>query len=324
MFEFTQLRCFVAVAEDLHFGRAAQRLNMTQPPLSRQIQMLEQGLGTLLFKRSSRSVQLTPAGRAFLPEARQILRLAQRAAWSAKRAARGEAGSITLGFTAGASYAVLPELLAMATRDMPNVAFVLREMRTAEQMEALATGSQDAGLIRLPVERRGMELICLARETLVLALPENHPLAQGPAPSLPDLAPFSFVMYAPLDAQYFHDLVFSLFRAADAMPNFVQHAGQVHTVLALVSAGLGVALVPESARFLHVCGVVLRELDPVPATRAELHLIWRRDNDNPALAAFRANVLQGLAQKTNSEFASTDAAKRDRYAVLPTLGYETM
>ncbi len=294
MFEFSQLRCFVAVAEDLHFGRAALRLNMTQPPLSRQIQLLEHELGTQLFKRSSRAVQLTPAGRAFLPEARQMLRLAQRASWSAKRAARGEAGSVTLGFTAGSSYAVLPKLAAAAAQALPNVALVLRELRTAEQMEALATGSQDAGLIRLPVERRGTELVCLARETLLLAVPEGHELAAGPAPSLPDLGRMPFVMYSPIDAQYFHDLVFSLFRAADAMPNFVQHVSQIHTVLALVSAGMGVALVPESARFLQVRGVAWRTLDPAPATPAELHMIWRRDNDNPAFAAFRETVLPGL------------------------------
>jgi DNA-binding transcriptional LysR family regulator len=296
MFEFNQLRCFVAVAEDLHFGRAARRLNMTQPPLSRQIQLLEHELDVTLFKRSSRSVQLTPAGRAFLPEARQMLRLAQGAAWSAKRAARGEVGSVTLGFTASSSYTVLPRLVALAMQEVPDVAFVLREMKTSEQMEALATGMHDAGLIRLPADRLGAELVCVAREPLLLAVPEGHALAEAASPSLAALDRLPFIMYSPIDAQYFHDLTFSLFRTADIMPNFVQHVSQIHTVLALVGAGMGVALVPEAAHSLQMRGVVLRDLDPAPALQAELHMIWRKDNDNPAFALFRSKVLSRLLE----------------------------
>ena len=138
MFELSQLRCFVAVAEELHFGRAAARLNMTQPPLSRQVQLLEHALDILLLARTSRSVQLTPAGRAFLPDARRILQLADGAGLTARRVARGEAGSIMLGCTAAASYGLLPRLVAFTTAQMPGIDLVLKEMVTAEQMEALA------------------------------------------------------------------------------------------------------------------------------------------------------------------------------------------
>lgn len=295
MFEFVQLRCFVAVAEELHFGRAARRLNMTQPPLSRQVQMLEHAVGAVLFERTSRSVRLTPAGRAFLPEARRLLRLAEGAALTARRVARGDAGAVALGFTAGASYAFLPRLVAAAAVAMPGVDLVLREMTTADQMEALAAGRLDAGLVRLPVDRRGVALARVAREALLLAVPEGHELAAaGAAPGLRDLDRAPLVMYSPTEGRYFYDLVSGLFRAADVAPSYVQHISQVHTILALVSAGMGAALVPEAARNLRVRGVVLRELSPAPGAVAELHMVWRRDQDNPAFRTFHDLVLPGL------------------------------
>ena len=294
MFEFSQLRCFLAVAEDLHFGRAAQRMNMTQPPLSRQIQLLEHELGVSLFERTSRAVKLTPAGRTFLPEAKQMLRLAEGAVVSAKRVARGEVGPVTLGFTPGSSYAFLPRLISAAMEEMPDVDLVLREMNSAQQMEALTAGRLDAGAVRLPVDRRGMELACVMREQIILAVPEGHKFASADAPSLRDLERTPFIMYSPTDARYFYDLVSGLLRAAEVEPSYVQHVSEVHTVLALVSARAGVALVPSAASNLFVRGVVLRELQPAPRTQAELHLIWRRRQDNPAFTTFRNLVLPRL------------------------------
>jgi DNA-binding transcriptional LysR family regulator len=296
MFEFIQLRCFVAVGEELHFGHAAQRLNMTQPPLSRQIQMLEHEIGVSLFERTSRSVRLTPAGRTFLPEARRLLRLAEGAALAAKRVASGDAGTVTLGFTAGASYAFLPRLVAASTAEMPDVDLVLREMRTADQMEALAAGRLDAGLVRLPVDRRGVDLACVARDNMLLAVPDGHALAATQvAPGMRDLDRMPLIMYSPTEGRYFYDLVSGLFRAADVAPSYVQHISQVHAILALVSAGMGLAMVPEAARNLLVRGVVLRELVPTPGTAAELHMVWRRNHDNPAFRTFRDLVLPKLA-----------------------------
>lgn len=297
MFEFNQLRGFVAVAETLHFGRAAQRLNMTQPPLSRQIQLLEHDLGVTLFERTSRSVHLTAAGRAFLQEARQMLRLAEGATVSARRVAEGLAGSVTLGFTAGSSYGFLPRLVSLAMKMLPDVDLVLREMTTARQMEALAAGRLDAGLVRLPVDRHGHELICVLREPLVLAVPAAHPMASGAPPRLSDLDGVPFIMCAtdsPTEGRYFHDLISSLFRAENIAPRFVQHVSQVHAMIALVSGGMGVALVPHSAGALLAKGVVLRELCPAPVIPAELHLVWRQAYDNPALRMFRKVVLPEL------------------------------
>jgi DNA-binding transcriptional LysR family regulator len=295
MFEFNQLRCFVAVSEDLHFGRAAVRLNMSQPPLSRQVQSLEQEMGVALLERTSRSVRLTAAGRAFLPEARRLLRLAEGATVAAKRVARGEAGSMALGFTAGASYAFLPRMVMACAAEMPNVDLVLREMPTRDQIEALAGGRLDLGLVRLPVDRRGIDVTCVAREPMLLATPEGHPLAIAEAaPSFRDLDQTALIMYSPTEGRYFYDLTSSLFRSTDIAPQYVQHIGQIHTILALVSAGMGLALVPESAAGLLVRGVVLRKLVPASHVVAELQLVWRRNQDNPALQVFRSLVLPKL------------------------------
>jgi DNA-binding transcriptional LysR family regulator len=264
MYELSQLRCFVAVAEDLHFGHAAARLHMTQPPLSRQVQLLELALDVRPLERNSRSVRLTPAGRAFLPEARRILRLAEEAALVAKRVARGEAGSVTIGFTAGASYDFVPRLVSLASAELPDVDLVLKELVTRDQLEALSSNRIDVGLVRLPVNRRGLELVCVAREPLLIGLPSGHPLATGRDLTIRDIDRQPFIMYSPGEGRYFYDLLASVFRSADVMPNYVQYISQTHTILALVSAGLGLALVPESARKLQFDGVVLRPILPAP------------------------------------------------------------
>ncbi len=297
MFELRHLRCFAAVAEELHFGRAAARLNMTQPPLSRQVQLLEHALGVGLFERTSRSVKLTPAGRAFHAEARRILDLAEGAGLAAKRVARGEAGSVTIGFTAAASYGLLPRLIAAARTEMPGVDLALREMVTADQTEALSSGRIDLGLLRPPVDRRGgAEAVCVARERLLLAVPRGHPLAAGREPAIGDLDRQPLIMYSPVEGRYFYDLIAGLFQAAGVVPDHVQHISQAHTMLALVGAGIGVALVPEAARSLRFEGVVLRPLRLRAKAAAELFAVWRRDNKNPALQVLRDRVLRGLAQ----------------------------
>ena len=297
MFELSQLRCFAAVAEELHFGRAAARLNMTQPPLSRQVQLLEHALGVCLFERTSRSVKLTPAGRAFHAEARRILDLAEGAGLAAKRVARGEAGSVTIGFTAAASYGLLPRMIAAARAEMPEVDLALREMVTADQTEALASGRIDLGLLRPPIDRHGgAEAVCVAREQLLLAVPRGHPLAAGREPAIGNLDRQPLIMYSPVEGRYFYDLLAGLFQAAGVAPHHVQHISQAHTMLALVGAGIGVALVPEAARSLRFDGVVLRPLRLPAKTAAELFAVWRRDNKNPALQVLRDRVLRGLAR----------------------------
>ena len=294
MFELSQLRCFIAVAEELHFGRAAARLNLTQPPLSRQVQILERVLDVTLLERTSRSVRLTPAGRDFLQEARRIAELADRAVVNAKRSARGEAGSIALGCTAAASYALLPRLVGFARTRLPGVSLTLEEMVTADQVEALAAGRLDMGLVRRPFSDRELSEVCILREPLLLAAPRGHALTTGPSPTVIDLHRQPLVMWSPIQARYFYDLVTGLCAMAGAAPDYVQSITQTHTMLALVGAKLGLALVPEAARALRFRDVVLRSLR-APTAVAELHLVWRRDNTNPAMALFRDAVIREFA-----------------------------
>ena len=155
MFELSQVRCFVAVAEELHFGRAAARLNMTQPPLSRQIQILERILGVKLLQRGNRLVKLTPAGQSFLTEARLILKLTESAALLARRVAEGKAGSVNIGFTAASSYSYVPELVAVCRRQLPDVELILKEMVSGDQLKRLGAGEIDIGLLRPPIPRTG-------------------------------------------------------------------------------------------------------------------------------------------------------------------------
>ncbi|WP_414449999.1 LysR substrate-binding domain-containing protein [Burkholderia sp. 22PA0099] len=285
MFDLTQLRCFVTVAEELHFGRAALRLHMTQPPLSRHIQLIEHEIGTALFNRTNRTVSLTCAGRSLLPEARTILRLAERARSAALRTGLGEAGRITIGFTATAGYEFLPEMLGCLRLGLPDVDLELREMVSRAQVDALDNGQLDIGLLRqLPADHDDMRSLCVARESLVAALPLDHPLARRDALHLRDFDGRTMVMYAPDDAKYFHDLVRHVFAHIGAMPVYRQHVSQVLSMLAVVRSGLGAALVPETASHLSYEGVVFREVAGIdPVRSVELHLAWKAGNDNPAL-----------------------------------------
>jgi DNA-binding transcriptional LysR family regulator len=285
-FELRQLRCFVAAAEELHFGRAAARMNMTQPPLSRQIQLLEHVLGVKLLDRTSRTVKLTPAGRVFLLEARRILRLTESAALATRRIASGEAGTIALGFTAASGYSFLPRLLLQRASHAPNIDVALKEMVTDEQIEALLTGRIDVGLLRPPINRSEFTTRKVASEPLVAALPFGDARLAKAQLTLRDFDGAPLVMYAPEGARYFHDMLVGLFEAAGVTPVAIQSLSQIHSMLALVRSGLGAALVPEAAMSLHFDDVHFRPVTTTPAAPAELFAVWRSDNDNPALTSF--------------------------------------
>ncbi|TDD81271.1 LysR family transcriptional regulator [Actinomadura darangshiensis] len=285
MFTLTQLANFVAVAEELHFGRAAERLRMTQPPLSRQIQLLENDLKVRLFDRTNRSVRLTPAGRAFLVEARRLLQQADHAAMSVRQVSAGEAGTITLGFTAASAYATLGRVLEVARTALPDVEIVLREMVTRDQARALVEGGLDLGLVRPPVTDPDLVERGADREALVAAIPNGHALAGGDGPvRLADFDGRRFIMYSPVEARYFHELLISLFRQARVSPEYAQYLSQVHSILALVNCGWGVALVPAAAARLRYAGLSFRDVELPDPEPVELSLTWHRGNDNPALA----------------------------------------
>ncbi len=292
MFEFNHLRCFVAVAEELHFGRAAKRLNMTQPPLSRQIQLLEHLLDARLFDRSNRRVALTPSGRAFLPEARRLLQLAEGAAMSIRRIGSGDAGAVTIGFTAASGYEFLPRIVRTLRERLPNVDLVLREAVTSAQLDALASGRLDIALVRPPVRRATFRSRIVLKEPMVVALAEDHRLTARDSIELTELGGEPVISYSPFEARYFHDLVLGQFGAAGIQPAITQHVSQIHSVLALVRIGLGLALVPEAARQLRFEGVAYRPIKGPGEGLAQLSAVWRTDDENPAAERALAVLLE--------------------------------
>ncbi len=297
MFDLKQLECFVAVGEELHFGRAAKRIFMTQPPLSRQIQLLEHELDIQLLVRNSRSVKLTPAGVVFLQEARRLLAIAKNAAQSAQRIAHGDSGILNLGFTAGSSYSFLPQMLKKANAGLGGIEIVLHEMVTSRQLDALQGHEIDAGLLRMNSELQDLEVVPVLREPLLLAVHRHHRLATGRMPTLKDLRDEPFITFSARDGKYFHDKIDSSFQASGVRVNYVQRISQVHSILALVSAEQGIAIVPESARAMHFDGTVLRKLKAA-ALFAELFLAWRKDNPNPALPGFLRLMQKQFALRT--------------------------
>ncbi len=289
-----QLRCFVAVCEELHFGRAAARLHMTQPPLSRQIQLLESAVGVRLLDRNSRSVAMTAAGAALLDDARRLLRQATAAIEQARLTASGEAGRVCLGYTAVCSYVMVPQLLLQARQALPGVEIVLEEMVSSQQLRGLAAGTLDLALVRPLATETALDYRRVLREPMQLAVPAMHPLATQARITLADLAGQPLVMYARREGQYFHDRILEIFAATGVQPRWIHPMGQTHAIVALVQAGIGLAIVPASARHLRFDQVVWRDLwrDDVVA---EIHLAWRREERNPAAQRLREVILRTLA-----------------------------
>lgn len=283
MFTLDQARSFVAVAEELHFGRAAERLNMTQPPLSRQIQKLERSVGVELLERDNRKVSLTAAGQAFLVDARRLVISAERAPLNARRIASGQFGELRIGFTAASGFSLLGPLLSEISTNLPNVHLELFEMVTGEQVAALQDGDIDMGLARPPFDEKALETQLLFSESLCIAVPTGHRLDLLPREILAeDLADEALIMHSPTKARYFYDLVV---RQIDIEhQNVVHTVSQILTMITLVAAGRGIALVPESAKLLGVEGVSYLRLEDAVEDAVELHAIWNKDVRNPALA----------------------------------------
>lgn len=251
--ELRHLRYFVAVAEEFNFSRAAERLGIAQPPLSQQIQRLERELGVPLFIRTRRRVELTEVGRALLGDARRTLADAERIVTIAARAARGEAGSLRLGFSSAALYTTVPAILRAFLARAPGVAPTLLERSSEEQMEMLAAGTLDAAFVRLPIANPHptVALRNVAREPLMVALPHGHRLAKRRAVAIRALKQERFIIVARTAARGLHDQIVALCRRAGFDPAPAQEAAEVSTIVSLVSAGLGVAVVPASVRSLQ-------------------------------------------------------------------------
>jgi len=281
--ELRHLRYFVAVAETLSFGRAAERLHISQPPLSRQIRGLEEALGTPLFSRTRRSVRLTAAGAALLPEARRLLRDADALQAGARQLASGQVGTLALGFISVAAYNLLPELAPEFRRRHPGIRLALQEATSDVQLAALAQGELDVGLVLPPVDAPGLDYAPLLQETLVAALPAGRG-GKGPI-ALASLREEPFILFPRKAGTSLYDQIVGACQRAGFAPCVEQEAIQMQTIVSLVAAGMGVALVPASLVNLRRTGVVYRPLTD-RNSRIELGIAWRGADDGPAVRAF--------------------------------------
>ncbi len=287
--ELRHLRYFIAVAEELHFRRAAARLHIAQPPLSIQIRELERELGVTLLARTHRRVDLTEAGRVFLDGARRTLTQLDAAISDAQRAERGQTGRLNIGFVSSSSYELLPRLLVAFRAIYPDVALHLQAATTNEQLAALDERRLDLGILRLPVNDGRLAWQVLAEEPLVTVLPVSHPLALLERTPLASLAQESFILYPRVDNPAIHDAIIACCHMAGFSPRITQETGDMQAITALVASGLGVALVIASPGLPALPGVTLRPLAGRDIPTWRIALAWRREPDPaPAVRAFVA------------------------------------
>jgi DNA-binding transcriptional LysR family regulator len=286
--ELRRLRYFVAVAEELHFSRAAERLHIGQPPLSQQIQLLEEELGVRLLERTRRWVRLTEAGRLFLEDARRILALSEQAAETARRADRGELGELRIGFTGLTPLTdAFNKTVNEYRKAFPRVALSFSEMSTLRQVDAIRERRIDLGFMR-PSEAplpREVVTTTLRRDPLMLVAPVHHPLLQRESVSIRDLADQPFVMFSADAGTGMLPMLQRLCRDAGFEPKVALQAREGATVIGLVAAGCGVAILPESVSAIHIKGVGYLSLSD-PAARTQLMLARHRTDSSPLAEAF--------------------------------------
>lgn len=287
--ELRHLRYFVAVAEELHFGRAAKRLHLVQPALSKQVFNLEEELGVQLLHRTKRRVRLTEAGRVFLEESRQVLASAERAQDAARRAARGQTGRLAVGFIGPATYSVVPEILKLFRERFPDVELALHEWTTAEQIKRLHEEYIQVGFVRPPFGDMGLDLKTVRRDPVVIILPEGHPLASREAVPLKALEDEPLIMVPRQREPGVFDRFIALCNQAGFSPRVVQEAHQVHTIVGLVAARVGVSFAGDPITNLRRPGVVYRPLCD-PSLQLDLALARRREDPPPVLQAFLSVV----------------------------------
>jgi DNA-binding transcriptional LysR family regulator len=296
--ELRHLRYVLAVAEERHMTRAAERLGIQQPPLSQQIRALERELGVQLFRRKPRGMEPTRAGEELVAEARAILARVEQATAATKRIARGEAGRLGLGFTSSASFHPLVPRAIRAFREAhPLVSLSLDESGTVELAAALRAEQIDAAFIRSPIAPQDdLSVHSLLDEAMFAALPEGHPLAGAPTPlDLTALAGETLILYRRPLGPGLYDAIIAACQRAGFSPQIGQEAPRMLSTLSLVAAGLGVSLVPASMRRLQAEGVSYRRLDPKADLTAPLNLAHRRGDSAPAVRRFVALVRRSAA-----------------------------
>ncbi|EML7082789.1 LysR family transcriptional regulator [Klebsiella oxytoca] len=290
--ELRHLRYFIAVAEELHFGHAAARLNISQPPLSQQIQILEQQIGARLFARTNRSVSLTDAGKQFLADSQQILSQVEDAAARAARLHHGETGELRIGFTSSAPFIkAVSDTLSTFRHRYPDVHIQTRETNTREQIVPLNEGALDLGLMRNTQLPETLVWERVLREPLLAMVPRDHPLASQPGVSLRELAREPFVFFDPHVGTGLYDDILGLMRRYDLTPVITQEVGEAMTIIGLVAAGLGVSILPASFRRVQLsemCWLPIEEQDAV----SEMWLVWSKHREQgQAARRFRESLL---------------------------------
>lgn len=281
--ELRHLRYFVAVAEEKHFSRAATRLHIAQPPLSQQIRQLEDEVGTRLFERTTRRVDLTPAGELMLARALVVLAEVDRMVDDVRTIGDGAAGVVRIGVVGSAAYRLLPEIISTARTRMPGLQLHIQaEKLTPELSEALDAGRIDVAVLRPPVRSPELEVRLLEQDDLMVALSADHPLAAAEAIPLADLADESFVGYPSSSAV--NAATMEATRRAGFRPRVVQEASETSTLLAFVAAGMGIALVPMTQQGFSLQGVVIRSLAEAPSV--DLALAWRRTDESALVRRF--------------------------------------
>ena len=283
--ELRLLRYFVAVAEELHFGRAAARLHVAQPGLSQQIQALERRLGVRLLERTSRQVRLTAAGGLLLTESRRLLAETGRAVDRVRRTGRGEMGRVTVAAIGSATYDVVPRLLRAHRAKYPDVEVVLREMSTPAQVQALRSGEIDVGILRLPADTADLAEHTVREDRMALMLPDSHPLARRRSIPLRALSREPLILFPAAPRPSWADTVVAACRAAGFEPVVAQEAMESATVVSFVAAGVGVAIVPEGLKVLARAGVAYRLVAP-PAPVTRLAVVHRTGELAPTVASF--------------------------------------
>jgi DNA-binding transcriptional LysR family regulator len=302
--ELRHLRYFLAVAEERHFGRAAERLHMAQPPLSKQIRRLEAELGVELLHRTTRRVELSPAGEVLLERARGILEAADTAAEDCRRAAGGEIGRLSVGFTGSTTYALLPSVATALREALPGVELELHgELITPAQVERLLDGSLDLGLLRPPVRAHELTVEVIRSEPLVAVLPSAHRLAAEDAVAVSDLAAEPFVAYSPHVRSVLMSAVEEACAAHGFQPRVVMPVTETSTLVSFVAAGVGVSLVPASVAGMTVAGAVYRPLAD-DTTRVQIALAWRTDDHSPLLERALRIVHSAVMRHPTDHFIS--------------------
>lgn len=283
--ELRHLRYFVVVAEQLHFRHAAEIVRVAQPALSHQIRQLEEELGVTLFERSRHKVRLTPAGKAFYEKAQSILQQAGQAVTEARQVARGEAGTIRIGFVSTAAIRVLPDVVKKLQAQEPSADVEWSELAAGEQIDGLYREQLDIGFVHAKLSRDVLKTMVVARDRLVAAVPASCQLAGCRRVDLKELASWPAIMPAGHSTSGFFEQVRLAYQMAGVRPERVHYTRLLQTGLLLVAAGVGVSLVPESFQSIHVRGVVYKSLKVEPPL-CELVAAWRRDNASPLLRRF--------------------------------------